>query len=155
MRVFRGIDNCHLPDPVDNRAAAIAVGLSVRKLFIPISVIFIILALPGCATIINGTSQKIQVTSEPPAAAVKVDGNSMCATPERLRLERRRDHVLVFSKEGYEDQTVKLMHVISEVVAGNTLLGGPLGWAFDMFAGTQYKLVPNPVHVKLKKVNNE
>lgn len=109
----------------------------------------------GCATIINGTSQKIQVTSDPAGANVQVDEKSSYATPVRLRLERRRDHTLIFSKEGYEKQTVKLMHVISEVVVGNTLLGGPLGWVFDIFAGTQYKLVPNPVHVELKAAKNE
>ena len=111
----------------------------------------IILDISGCATIINGTSQKIQATSNPPGATVNVDDADSYATPVKLRLERRRDHVLVFTKDGYESQTVRMIHVISEAVVGNTLLGGPLGWVFDIFAGTQYKLVPNPVHVELKK----
>lgn len=115
---------------------------------------FIIADISGCATIINGTSQKIQATSNPPGAMVKVDDTNSYVTPARLRLERRRDHVLTFTKEGYESQTVKMAHVISEVVVGNTLLGGPLGWVFDIFAGTQYKLIPNPVHVDLKKTGN-
>ena len=72
-------------------------------------------------------------------------------TPVKLRLERRRDHLLVFSKDGYESQTIKLMHVISEAVAGNTLCWGPLGWVFDICAGTQYKLQPSPIHVVLKQ----
>lgn len=111
------------------------------------------ITVSGCATIINGTSQKIQVTSDPAGAAVSVDSKDSYTTPVRLRLERRRDHELVFTKEGFESRTIKLMHVISEVVVGNTLLGGPLGWVFDIFAGTQYKLVPNPVHVELKPGN--
>jgi len=41
--------------------------------------------------------------------------------------------------------------VLSESVCCNTLLFGPLGWVFDIFAGTQYKLMPNPIHVELKK----
>lgn len=107
--------------------------------------------LSGCATIINGTSQKIQVTSSPSGATVQVDGKARYETPVKLRLERRIDHTLVFTKEGYDSHTVKIMHVISEAVAGNTLLGGPLGWVFDIFAGTQYKLVPSPVHVDMDK----
>ena len=107
--------------------------------------------LCGCATIINGTSQKIQVTSEPAGAVIQVDSADTYTTPIKLRLERKRDHLLVFTKDGYETQTVKLMHVISEAVIGNTLLGGPIGWVFDIFAGTQYKLAPCPVHVELKK----
>lgn len=113
--------------------------------------LFLSVSLTGCATIINGTSQKIGVSSEPPGATVQVDGKNLHTTPVRLRLERRRDHVLVFTKEGYDSQTINMTHVISEVVAGNTLLGGPLGWVFDIFAGTQYKLIPNPLHVELKK----
>ena len=121
----------------------ILLGLLVGALAVPIS---------GCATIINGTSQKIQVTSEPAGVIVKVDENQAYTTPTRIRLERRRDHVLVFTKEGYESQTVKMMHVLSEVVCGNLLLGGPLGWIFDIYAGTQYKLEPNPVHAKLERI---
>ena len=111
----------------------------------------LISSLSGCATIVNGTSQKIRVTSDPSGAVLVVDGRDSYTTPVKLRLERRRDHLLEFSKEGYEGQKIKLMHVISEVVVGNTLLGGPVGWVFDIFAGSQYKLVPNPVHAELKK----
>ena len=111
----------------------------------------VVMNVSGCATIINGTSQKIQATSNPPGATVKVDDANSYITPVKLRLERRRDHVLTFTKDGYKSQTVPMIHVISEAVIGNTLLGGPLGWVFDIFAGTQYKLMPNPVHVELKK----
>ena len=112
---------------------------------------FITISASGCATIVNGTSQKIQVTSEPAGAAVLVDEKSSYSTPVKLRLERRRDHMVVFSKDGYESQKIKLTHVISEAVAGNTLCWGPLGWVFDICAGTQYKLVPDPIRVELKK----
>jgi len=122
-----------------------------RKIPLTVAVSFLSVYLCGCATIINGTSQKIQVTSEPTCAMVQVDSGDTYTTPARLRLERKRDHLLIFTKDGYETQTVKLMHVISEVVIGNTLLGGPIGWVFDIFAGTQYKLVPSPVRVELKK----
>jgi len=111
------------------------------------------LATCGCATVVNGTSQKIQVSSDPVGAVVKVDDKSTYTTPARVRLERRKDHALVFTKDGYAAETVKLTHVLSEVVVGNTLLGGPLGWAFDACAGTQYKLIPDPVHVELRKID--
>lgn len=103
----------------------------------------------GCATIINGTSQKVQVSSEPAGATVQIDEKASYTTPVRIRLERKLDHKLVFTKEGYESQSLKMTHVLSEVVCGNLFLGGPLGWFFDIFAGTQYKLIPNPVNVKL------
>jgi len=124
----------------------------VKTPFFVILIAFLVTASSGCATIINGTSQKIQVTSNPVGATVTVDSKNIYTTPVKLRLERRSDHELIFAKDGYGNQTIKLMHVISEVVVGNTLLGGPLGWVFDIFAGTQYKLVPNPVHIELKEL---
>ena len=108
--------------------------------------------LCGCATILNGTSQKIPVSSEPEGATVTVDSKNAYTTPVKLRLERRRDHVLVFTKYGFDSRTVNVMHVLSESVCCNTILFGPLGWVFDIFAGTQYKLVPNKIHVELKNI---
>lgn len=108
--------------------------------------------LCGCATILNGTSQKIPVSSEPAGATVTVDSKNVYTTPVKLRLERRRDHALVFTKDGFDTRTVNVMHVLSEAVCGNTLLFGPLGWVFDIFAGTQYKLVPDKINVELKSV---
>lgn len=117
-----------------------------------VSVLFLSsLYLCGCATILNGTSQKIPVSSEPDGAVVTVDSKDIYVTPVKLRLERRRDHVLVFTKDGFDSRTVKVMHVLSEAVCGNILLFGPLGWVFDIFAGTQYKLVPDKINVDLKR----
>lgn len=126
-------------------------GRDIRGIAVFASMIFFALYMTGCATIINGTSQKIQVSSEPSEAAVSVDGKDNCTTPVKLRLERRIDHTLIFTKDGYETQNIRMTHVLSEVVCGNMFLGGPLGWVFDIFAGTQYKLIPNPVHVELQK----
>lgn len=122
-----------------------------RKIILIILVAVAALNATGCATILNGTSQKISVSSSPDGAIVLVDEKNTYTTPVKLRLERRRDHLLVLSKDGYEEQTVKLTHVLSAAVCGNILLGGLLGWVFDIFAGTQYKLIPDKVHVELKK----
>ncbi|MDP3791937.1 MAG: PEGA domain-containing protein [Candidatus Omnitrophota bacterium] len=123
----------------------------VYRIYVLMIIGLLVASISGCATIVNGTSQKIQVTSDPSGATVLVDEKESHTAPVKLRLERRRDHTLVFSKDGYESQTVKLTHVISEAVAGNTLCWGPLGWVFDICAGTQYKLQPNPVHIALKQ----
>ena len=108
--------------------------------------------LCGCATILNGTSQKIPVSCEPAGTTVTVDSKNVYTTPVKLRLERRRDHTLVFTKDGFDARTVNVMHVLSESVCGNMFLFGVLGWVFDMCAGTQYKLVPDKVHVELKNI---
>ena len=57
----------------------------------------------------------------------------------------------MFSREGYQQQTVTLLHVISGAVCGNILLGGLIGWGVDACTGAQYKLVPENVHLELQK----
>ena len=123
-----------------------------RKISFVLTVFLSSVYLCGCATILNGTSQKIQVSSEPAGAEVTVDSKNIYTTPVKVRLERRRDHTLVITKDGFDARTVNVMHVLSESVCGNTLLFGPLGWVFDIFAGTQYKLVPDRIDVELKSV---
>ncbi len=121
-----------------------------RNFIKPVFIAVFLICQSGCATFANGTSQKILAISMPPGARILVDGNKEFTTPATLRLERRRDHVLLFSKNGYRDETVKVMHVISEAVAGNTLIFGPLGWAVDALNGCQYKLVPATIHIDMK-----
>ena len=127
-------------------------GQRMRKISLLTVICLASVCLCGCATILNGTSQKIPVSSEPTGATVTVDSKNVYTTPIKLRLERRRDHALVFTKDGFDTRTISVMHVLSESVCGNTLLFGPLGWVFDIFAGTQYKLVPDKINVELKSV---
>lgn len=109
------------------------------------------ISVMGCATIMNGTSQKIPVTSDPNGAMVQVDGKGAFTTPVKLRLERRRDHEIIITKEGYRQQKIAVLHVLSEAVCGNILLGGVIGWAVDALNGCQYKLMPAKVHAKLEQ----
>jgi uncharacterized protein YceK len=122
-----------------------------RLLIKLISACFIAVLLSGCATLITGSHQKIPVSSEPGGATVQVDGKETYATPAKIRLKRNADHQLVFTKEGYVQETVKLAHVISGAFCGNVFLGGPVGMGLDAMSGAQFKLVPTKVHVELKK----
>ena len=47
------------------------------------------LSTAGCATIINGTSQRVQVVSEPPGAEVFVQGERVGTTPTEVVMSRR------------------------------------------------------------------
>lgn len=48
-----------------------------------------VLVMAGCATIFNGTSQRIQVISEPPGAEVFLDGELAGTTPTEIVVSRR------------------------------------------------------------------
>lgn len=108
------------------------------------------LFLSGCATIITGSKQKVLVTSEPPGAAIVVDGKDAGVTPAVIRLKRVADHKVEISKEGYRTATVTLSHTISGATCGNVLLGGIIGMALDGLTGSIYKLVPGKVDVRLE-----
>ena len=108
------------------------------------------LATAGCATIINGTTQPIAITSTPNGARVIVDDHDTSyTTPANVELERGRDHLLTFHLNGYEDETFTIKHSLSGVVAGNILAGGLIGWGVDAADGAQDKLTPETVQMTL------
>lgn len=108
-----------------------------------------LLTMSGCATIINGTTQEVSVTSEPSGATVTT-GSLKVTTPSTLELKRKHTHLLTFSKEKYQTETVKLEPVLSGAVAGNILAGGLIGWGVDAASGADSRLVPESAHVVLK-----
>jgi hypothetical protein len=124
-----------------------------RSPLVTVGVLMIALTFAsGCATIINGTTQKIPVSSSPSGAKVSVNESTAITTPTTLELSRKDPQILQFSLEGYQPETVKLESVTSGVVMGNILLGGLIGWGVDAASGGQYRLVPESVHVALRPV---
>ena len=109
------------------------------------------LFFPSCASIIHGTRQKVSVVTDPPGAIIS-DGETTLQTPAVFNLKRNRDYVLSISKQGYENQNVKIVHVISGVVAGNILAGGFIGWGVDAISGAQWRLEPETMEVTLRPV---
>jgi hypothetical protein len=120
---------------------------------------FFALVAGGCATIINGTTQPIAITSTPSGARVTVDDkDTSYTTPANVELERGRDHMLTFHLDGYQDETFAMKHSMSAVVAGNLLAGGLIGWGVDAADGAQDKLTPETVQISLnplKKAQTE
>jgi len=104
----------------------------------------------GCATVIQGTTQEIPISSDPPGVKVSVDGRPDFTTPTVLVLSRHEPHILEFSFGGYHPEVVRLRPVFSTVTAGNIVLGGLIGWGVDSASGAQYRLVPPVVHVSLR-----
>jgi hypothetical protein len=105
----------------------------------------------GCATVINGTTQKIPVSSDPSAANVTVVGQpNTSTTPCNVELSRKSDHTLKIEKEGFEPASVQITHVVSGAVAGNILLGGLIGVGVDAVSGGMNRLVPESVNVTLR-----
>jgi hypothetical protein len=107
------------------------------------------LALSGCATVINGTSQDVQIASEPSGAQAKLTNGTTCTTPCEVNLKRRHDLRVDLTKDGYKSVYVLVQSRTGGAAAGNILLGGLIGGVVDGSNGASNHLAPNPVSVKL------
>ena len=123
----------------------------VTLIMVLISVIF----LSGCATIMTGTTQKVPVNSNPSGAVAKVDGGITAVTPTIFNLERKTDHTIEISKEGYRTAQVILRHTLSGATCGNVLIGGIIGVAVDSCSGAMFKLIPERIDANLEPAGQQ
>ena len=108
----------------------------------------------ACATITRGVHDKLSVLSEPSGANVMLSSGERGVTPTKFVKSRRGDNFTVtVSKPGYIPQTVKVESNASATgataMAGNVVLGGPIGIGVDATSGAYNSLYPNPVSVHL------
>lgn len=68
--------------------------------------------LPGCATIIKGSSQVVTVTSEPSNADVLIDGNNMGKTPLSVNLKKNTYSSITVKKSGYNSQVRQMQKIL-------------------------------------------
>ena len=107
-------------------------------------------AFAGCATIVNGTTQQVQIDSTPDGAQVVIDDSEQpVTTPAVVKLSRRDAHRLVFHKAGYRDATENLTSAMSGWILGNVIAGGVVGIAIDASDGAGRKLSTDDVNVRL------
>ena len=112
------------------------------------------LALSGCATITRGTTDQVQVVSEPSGANVRSSMGQTCITPCTLQVSRKDEFTLTVSKAGFTDESVPVKTQVAGSgaagFAGNVLVGGIIGMGADAYTGATLEHVPNPVTVTLQ-----
>lgn len=83
----------------------------------------------GCATFMNGPTQRVAVASDPPGARVFVGEEPAGVTPTFVELERDEgDLALRFEKDCYRDTLLEVPRRTSAWAAGNWV---PLGVPFE------------------------
>lgn len=107
-------------------------------------------SLMSCASILRGTSQVINVTSEPPGAEVLFDGQSMGVTPLSVSLAKNKYSTIMIKKQGYKTQ-MKQINKRFDVVAliGTSSYSTPL--TTDAVNGSIYEYEPSMYHAVLDK----
>jgi hypothetical protein len=123
---------------------------------LPLCVLLFLLGpLTGCATVINGTTQNVEITSNPPGAtAVVLPQNVAVTTPASISLERNKVVTVLFDSPGYEQKTVYVNKQFSTAVNGNVILGGVTGAVTDIANGAAFVLVPDPVHADMTPIDD-
>jgi hypothetical protein len=93
--------------------------------------LFALLFSTGCATVINGRYQSLQVDSYPSGARIDVDCGEVAraagSTPGKVTLQRGAKHcVLILSKDGYESQQIELRRERSRAAEANKVMAVPV-----------------------------
>lgn len=107
-----------------------------------------VVALTACATVIEGTTDKITVSTTPPGARCTItrDGaelGTISATPGSLTISKSINAILVTCDKAEHETTTKLhMSNVRKTTAGNYLLGGAAGLAIDASTGANYRYPP-------------
>jgi hypothetical protein len=114
--------------------------------------------LSGCATITRGTKDTLIVESDPAGADVRLSTGQTGKTPTSFKLSRSEPLVVTISKEGYETLNVSVNPQVvgagAAGMAGNVLVGGLIGAGVDAYSGAMKDLKPNPVSVKMVKLES-
>jgi len=76
---------------------------------IPVSLLVLCAAITGCTTDIDESlTQEVSITSVPPNAAVRVNGEPVGRTPTTITLERDANYELTIGKGGYAPESAYL-----------------------------------------------
>lgn len=108
--------------------------------------------LAGCATLIHGSDQSIDITSNPSGAAVEVNGRPVGETPTTAILERGKSYTVKIYQNGYEPHKTVLRNGRSLWVSLNLLNLFLPGLLIDASTGAFYSLDPNEISAELDSV---
>lgn len=108
-----------------------------------------IFLLTSCATIMNGTTQKVGISTNPGAANVYLDQRFVGTSPLNVNMSRGSNHWVHIDLEGYESYDIEFRREVSGWVFGNIVFGGVIGLAVDAVSGGIYKLTPDQLRLEI------
>jgi hypothetical protein len=107
----------------------------------------------GCASITRGTTDQVQIMSDPPGVQAHTSMGHDCTTPCTLQFSRKDEFTVTASKPGYHTAEIAVHTRVAGAgvagLAGNVLFGGVIGVAVDAADGASLEHYPNPVMLKM------
>ena len=114
----------------------------------------VVLLASGCSSIIEGTSQEIQIVTNPDNAQCRFirEGQvigSLHTTPSALTVQKNKhDITILCDKAGFHTATYLNHSGVAGATWGNIVAGGGIGWAVDSISGADNKYT-SPVNLTL------
>ncbi len=116
-----------------------------------ISFAIIIIFFDGCASLLKGVNEEVNIISEPNGAKVYVNGQMLGKTPLQIKLSAKNTHYIEFVKDGYEKKTF----ILSSSVEGQwiilDIIFGLFPVIIDAATGSWYNFDNNYAGVFLEK----
>ena len=121
------------------------------------------LSTTACATAVRGTTEPITFVSDPNGAKMTTTTGLACITPCTIEVPRKDTFTAKFELEGYETQSVFVDTVVADSAGATTaanvllapLLVAPVAVVVDVASGANLNHTPNPVTVKLLKLDED
>jgi hypothetical protein len=111
--------------------------------------------LAGCATVTRGTTNQIQIRSEPSGAQVATSLAHNCMTPCTINVSRKDEFSITMTLPGYRTEKIEVGTRVAGAgvagFAGNVIIGGVVGMGVDAVTGSTLEHYPNPVVVTLQR----
>lgn len=107
--------------------------------------------LVSCASVINGSKQKVEIKSQPAGASVRINSVDSGVTPQTAVLSRKMSHRIELQKSGYRLYEVVLEPAYNNMPMGNMIAGGIVGLVVDSSTGAANTLHPDKVDAVLIK----
>ncbi len=110
-----------------------------------------LVAISGCSTLVNGSSQSVSINSNVQDAQVTWNGAPIGKTPLTVQVKRGSSAQITVSKDGYISKTITADTSIEPIFWGNVIFGGVLGSTTDGVNGNMYKYAPATLQIDLEK----
>ena len=105
----------------------------------------------GCATILKGSHETVDITSDPSGARVQINGVDVGSTPISAKVNGTNDQLIQVRKEGFESRSMMITSTVGAgwVIVDIICFGWPL--LIDAITGDWKSLDRNDAHFVMDK----
>ncbi len=123
------------------------------KIFNIVFCLFLSFLFIHCATILKGSDERVDFTSDPTNAKVYINGFSIGHTPISQNLESKRIYQIEFEKPGYAKKNFMITNSLNAGYLLLDILFGIIPIIVDAGNGAWYELDRNSLNARLEIIN--